>query len=109
MSSLTEAIQGLFEPAAHAVRRGDPDQMRSVVDELRQLWRAVAAEASAALLADPIAQGMSAAIEGVVGAALARSGADARRRLVESRRHALNILHALGRAARASGTTADSK
>jgi len=95
--NLVERIEQLYEPAARAARRGDPDQIKSVLEELRSLWRSHrdSREADA-----EVAKGMTYSIEGILGIVLATAGADARQALIEGRKYALPILHALGQKAR---------
>lgn len=89
----------LLEPASRAIRRGDPRQLDAVIKRLRALW---SADLASTTTGDDrsIARGMTMALEAVLGFALARSAGDARHALVESRKHALPILHALGLNAR---------
>jgi hypothetical protein len=95
-----EKIQQLFEPAARAARRGDPGQMRKVLDELHGIWTQSRRKRKKVQAAEELARGMTYALEGVLGVILATAGADARRALVEGRKYALPILHALGKKAR---------
>ena len=96
---IAERIQRLFEPAARATRRGDPVQIRKVLDELRLIWKSGRSRKQAAR-DEELARGMTFALESVLGIVLATSSVDAQRSLVEGRKYALPILHALGRKAR---------
>src|SRR5262245_38288748 len=93
VATLTAEIEKLFEPVARAVRRGDESQIQRALSELRAIWKRFADSEGQ----DEIrARGMTFALEAVLGFALARVAADARRTLVESRKHALPMLQALG-------------
>jgi len=101
-TSLAERIEQLYEPAARAARRGDAAQIENVLKELRSIWKSDRNSNSADAA---LAKGMTYSIEGILGIVLASAGADARQSLVEGRKYALPILHALGRKARESTLT----
>jgi hypothetical protein len=103
-----EKIQQLFEPAARAARRGDPGQIRKVLDELHGIWTQSRRKRKKVQAAEELARGMTYALEGVLGVILATAGADARRALVEGRKYALPILHALGKKAREAASAGES-
>jgi DNA-binding MarR family transcriptional regulator len=102
-----EKIEQIFEPAARAARRGDVAQIRKVLDELHRIWSRSGRKGKKARQNEDVARGMTFALEGVLGIILATAGADARRALVEGRKYALPILHALGRKARESAHAGD--
>jgi DNA-binding MarR family transcriptional regulator len=101
--SLTQRFERLFEPAARAARQGDPDQIREVLGSVRAVWKRFSKrkKGDTAGVAEELARGMAFAIEGILGIVLASAGADARQALLEGRKHALPVLHALGKQARA--------
>jgi DNA-binding MarR family transcriptional regulator len=100
MATLTESIERLFEPVARAVRRGDLQQLKTARDRLDTIWKSQLKNKSKKSQSEELARGMTFALEAVLGFALGRADADARRTLVDSRKHALPVLHALGLKAR---------
>ena len=101
--SLTQQFEQLFEPAARAARQGDPEQIREVLESVRAIWGRFRKrkKGDAVGAAEELARGMTFAIEGILGIVLASAGADARHAQLKGRKHALPILHALGKKARA--------
>jgi hypothetical protein len=97
--SLPEQIEQLFEPAARAARRGDADQIQRVLKALRGIWQKSAKQRAGKKADQEMARGMTFAIEGLLGIILASAGADARHALL-GRKHAVPILHVLGKKAR---------
>jgi hypothetical protein len=97
---ITQLIEQLFEPAARAARRGDANQIRAVLAELRLIWKSKRTKATPPEVIE-LAQGMTFAMEGILGVVLASAGADSRYSLVTSRKYALPVLHFLGKRARA--------
>jgi hypothetical protein len=106
MSNLIPSIQQFFEPVSRAIRRGDEQQMTRLVDSLAKLWKDTKpAERKEAAQA----QGMTAALEGVLSFALARSRGDAQYTLLTGRKYGLPVLHALAKQARAAALPKSSK
>lgn len=98
---LTQQFEQLFEPAARAARRGDADQIRKVLESVRSIWKSFRKRTKVDA-EEELARGMTFAIEGILGTVLASAGADARHALLEGRKYALPVLHALGKKARSS-------
>ncbi len=95
---LLDKFRALLEHSARAARRGDPAQITEVLTKIQRIWRAHRNERNGK--EHLVAQGMSEAMEGMLGVILAASESDARRSLVETRKHTLSILRVLAKQAR---------